>query len=78
MDTLSTIIGSIVAFFGVWLILILIGYLFWVWMFMDALAHRDVMWIVLFAFSFFTGFLPGVIAAVYYTTVYRRETEHFT
>ncbi|MBI4450586.1 hypothetical protein HY642_01300 [Candidatus Woesearchaeota archaeon] len=70
MDLLG-IIAALLAVSGIWLILLLIGYVFWLRMFVDAMKQRDTQWIMLFALSFFTGLLPGVIAAVYYAEVYR-------
>jgi hypothetical protein len=68
MDLLAAILGL-----GTFVLIILvIGYIFWLWMFIDALKKRDILWIALFIFCFFTGFLSGLIATLYYYIVYRK------
>ena len=54
------------------IILLILGYLFWLWMIIDALKKRDTLWIALFIVSFFTGFLSGIIATLYYIIVYKK------
>lgn len=53
------------------LVLVVLSYIFWVVMFVDALKKRDLLWIALFIFSFFTGFLSGLLALIYYFAEYR-------
>lgn len=67
--------GIIAAILGMgmfFVFLIILGYIFWLCMFIDALRRRDVLWIVLFIFCFFTGFLSGIIALIYYFVAYNR------
>jgi hypothetical protein len=68
MDFLAAILG-LGAFV---LIILVIGYIFWLWMFIDCLKKRDILWITLFIFCFFTGFLSGLIATLYYYIVYKK------
>jgi hypothetical protein len=53
------------------IILLIISYVFWLLMFIDAVKKRDILWIFLFIFCFFTGFLSGIIATIYYFVAYR-------
>jgi hypothetical protein len=55
------------------LILLFLSAIFWMFMFIDALKRRDILWIVLFIFCFFTGFLSGVIAIIYFFVVYKAK-----
>ena len=64
-------IAAIFAALGIWMIILLIGLLFWAWMFHDALKTRDTLWIILFIFCFLTGVGQSIIAIVYYFLVYR-------
>jgi hypothetical protein len=69
MDIIAFILGL-----GIFIIIILVvEYLFWLWMFIDALRKRDILWITLFILSFFTGFLSGVIATLYYVIAYKKS-----
>ena len=54
------------------IILIILSYIFWLVMFIDALKRRDILWIILFIFCFFTGFLSGIIAIIYYFVAYKK------
>ena len=63
-------IGAILTIGLVLIILLLIwGYVFSIWMFIDALEKRDILWITLFVISFFTGILPSILSTVYYYSV---------
>jgi hypothetical protein len=54
-------------------VLLIAGFIFWLWMFIDALKKRDTLWIALFIFSFLTGFLGGLMATIYYFVVYTKK-----
>lgn len=72
-DIASTITTMVCGSLALVVILGILGFIFWLWMFIDALKHRDILWIVLFVFCFFTGFLQGIIAIIYYFVVYRNR-----
>ena len=72
MVSLTGILAGLAALGAVWLVLLLIGYVFWVRMAIDAVRQGDTLWMTLFAFSFFTGYLPGIVALAYYYRVYHR------
>ena len=69
------IIGWIIGMGAVIIILTIIGYIFWLFMFIDALKRRDTLWILLFILSFFTGFLSGILATIYYFVIYKSQKE---
>ena len=73
MESITAIFSGVLFLLILLLIVLIIGYVFWVWMFIDALTRRDTLWIALFIISFLTGFLPGIMASVYYYTVYKKE-----
>lgn len=67
------LLGFILGMGSVMMIVLILSYVFWLFMFVDALKKRDILWIALFAFSFFTGFLSGILAALYYFIVYKKN-----
>ena len=73
MASWETLIGAGIALLVFLIILAIISYIFWLWMFIDAVKKRDNMWIILFIVSFLTGFLSGVIAGIYYIVEYKKK-----
>lgn len=68
--------GAFAGLAGVILLLVFLSiaaWVFWIVMFIDALKHRDTLWIVLFILSFFTGFLSAVLSTIYFFLEYRRH-----
>ncbi|MFH0817638.1 MAG: hypothetical protein V1909_03305 [Candidatus Micrarchaeota archaeon] len=57
------------------IILIVLSYLFWLWMFIEALKKRDTLWIALFIIAFLTGFLSWLVPLLYYFIEYRKKDE---
>ena len=55
-------------------ILALLALLLWLWMLVEALKRRDVLWIVLLLFSLFTGFLVPLFAFLYYLLEYEKRS----
>jgi hypothetical protein len=72
MGLLETLLGVGAVVLVLIIILLIAGYIFWLWMFIDALKKRDTLWIVLFIFCFFTGFLGGLIATIYWFVEYKK------
>ena len=73
MDWIAFIVGlGVIAVIAI-IIFLVLSYLFWIWMFIDAVKKRDVMWIVLFVVSALTGFLSGVLATIYYFVEYKKK-----
>ncbi|NOZ80791.1 MAG: hypothetical protein GXP63_03900 [DPANN group archaeon] len=68
-----SLIAWLASFGIIIVILIILGYIFWLVMFIDALKRRDTLWILLFVLSFFTGFLNGILATIYYFVVYKPQ-----
>lgn len=73
MALLEAILGLGIGIVLLIIVLALACYLFWLWMFIDALARRDTLWIALFIVCFFVAGLSGIIAFVYYITVYKKN-----
>ncbi len=68
----EAILGISLAVIAILIIILIIEYVFWLFMLIDAIKKRDVLWICLFAFSFITGFLSGVLALIYYFVEYKK------
>lgn len=67
------VIGILLELGAILIILMLIGFMFWMWMFIDALKKRDMMWVALFVVSLMTGALSGLVAGLYYLIVYKKN-----
>ena len=68
-----SLVGWILGLGTIIIILLIISFVFWLIMFIDAVKKRDALWIVLFIFCAFTGFLSGIIATIYYFVAYKRQ-----
>ncbi len=75
MISFETILGMGIAAIAFLIILLIVEYVFWLFMFIDAVKKRDTLWIALFAFSFITGFLSGILATIYYFVVYKKPAQ---
>lgn len=73
MALLETLLEASLVLIVFLVILAILSYVFWLWMFIDAVKKRDTMWILLFVVSFLTGFLSGIIAFIYYMVVYKKK-----
>ncbi|HIH14975.1 MAG TPA: hypothetical protein HA360_00395 [Nanoarchaeota archaeon] len=51
----------------------LLLFLFWLWMFIEALKKRDTMWIILFLVGLFTMMFGWIFALLYYFLEYEKN-----
>jgi hypothetical protein len=73
MALMESLLGLGIGLVVLLLVSIIANFVFWLWMLVDALRKRDTLWIALLIFSFFTGFLSGLMATVYWFVVYRKR-----
>lgn len=52
----------------------LLLFIFWLWMFIEAIKNRNMLWIILLVVGIFTGILGIVFAVVYYFMEYKKKS----